>query len=351
VSGGRGRVVVGLPVLARCRSAGPSRQRRRILLAAGATILLGRTHAAEAQLADARPVVGVLLNGAAAGSSGLNLDALRAGLRDLGYVEGRHFSFAVRFAEGDLTRLPALAAALVALGPAVIVSAGPQAGRALKRASTTVPIVLAIVGDPVEAGLVATLAHPGGNVTGLVLQNAELTSKRLQLLRELVPDAQRIAVLADESMRAGVSEALNVAASLGFSPRLRSASRAADLGAAFQAMRRDGAQALIVLASPMFEAQRLAVVKMAAEAGLPATYEARSFVDAGGLMSYGPNFEQMYREAARYVDKLLKGVRAGDLPMEQPTRVELVINRRTAKALGLSVPRSLLLRADQLLPE
>ena len=285
------------------------------------------------------------------GDTQWTLDALRAGLRDLGYVEGQSITIDARYAEGKLERLPALAAELVAARPDVIVTAGPQAARALKDATRTIPIVVAVVNDPVAAGLVASLSHPGGNLTGLTFQNPELTAKRLELLRDVVPSARRIAVLSDSTMGsgAGVPEAVDAASALGFVAKVYTVHSAADIGPAFQAIRRDKVDGLIVLASPMLNAHRKSLVQIVAQNRLPATYEVRAFVDEGGLMSYGPSFLQMYRRSATYVDKILKGAKPADLPIEQPTKFELVLNLTTAKVIGITIPQALLLRADELI--
>jgi putative tryptophan/tyrosine transport system substrate-binding protein len=320
--------------------------RRRTFVGIIASGSLGWRLAARAQAPRRLAIVGVLFNSSPPEQYGA-LDALRAGLRDLGHVDGQNISIDARYADGKLERLPALAAELVAARPDVIVAAGPPAARALRGATDKVPIVLAIVTDPVADGLVTSLSHPGGNLTGLAFQNAELTEKRLEMLREAAPSTRRIAVLSDSSMaHAGESAALNAASALGFTAKVYAVQSAADFGAAFQAMVRDKAEGLMVLASPMLAAHRKLLLGMVAQRRLPSTYENRTFVDDGGLMSYGPSFVQMWRQSARYVDKILKGARPSDLPMEQPTKFELVVNLRAAKSLGLTIPQTLLLRAD-----
>jgi putative ABC transport system substrate-binding protein len=218
----------------------------------------------------------------------------------------------------------------------VIVTAGPQAARALKNATSAIPIVLAVVSDPVAAELVASLPRPSGNLTGLAFQNPELTGKRLELLRDVVPSARQIAVLSDSTMgpNAGVNEALGAASALGFAAKIYAVQSAADFALAFQAIRRDKADGLIVLASPLLNANRKSLVQIVAQNHLPATFEVSAFVEDGGLMSFGPSFAQMYRRSAAYVDKILKGAKPSDLPMEQPTKFELVIKIPAAKALG-----------------
>jgi putative ABC transport system substrate-binding protein len=323
---------------------------RRTFLGSVAGGLLVWPLAARAQAPPRRAVIGFLAN-LSSNDTKWSLDGFRAGLEDLGYVDGENIIIDARYAEGDLERLPALAAELVAARPDVIVTAGVQAARALKDATRTVPVVLAVVSDPVAAGLVPSLPHPGGNLTGLAFQNPELTGKRLELLREVVPSARRIAVLSDRTMgdHAAESEALDAASALGFTAKIYAVKSAADLGAAFQAIRRDKADGLIVLASPLLNANRKSLLQIVTQSHLPATYEVRAFVEDGGLMSYGPSFVQMYRRSAAYVDKILKGAKPSDLPMEQPTKFELVLNIQAAKALGLTIPQSLVLRADEVI--
>ncbi len=323
---------------------------RRTLIGGVAGGLLVWRLAARAQVPQRLAIIGFLAN-LSARDTKWTLDAFRAGLQDLGYVEGQNIIINARYAEGNLERLPALATELVAAKPDVIVTAGPQAARALKNATSTVPIVLAVVSDPVVAGLVPSLSHPGSNLTGLAFQNPELTGKRLELLRDVVPSARLVAVLSDRTMghNAGESEALVAASALGFTAKIYAVQTAVDFGSAFQAIRRDKADGLIVLASPLLNANRKSLVQIVAQNHLPATYEVRAFVHDGGLMSYGPSFVQMYRQSATYVDKILKGAKPSDLPMEQPTKFELVVNLKTAKALGLTIPQSLLLRADEII--
>ena len=323
---------------------------RRTFVGSVACGLLVWRLAVRAQVPKRPAIIGFLAD-LSARDTKWSLDAFRAGLQDLEYVEGQNVIIDARYAEGNLERLPGLATELVAAKPDVIVTAGPQAARALKNATSTLPIVLAVVSDPVVAGLVPSLSRPGGNLTGLAFQNPELTGKRLELLHAVVPSARRIAVLSDRTMghNAGESEALDAASALGFTATMYAVQSVADFGPAFQAIRRDKADGLIVLASPMLNANRKSLVQIVAKDHLPATYEVRAFVDDGGLMSYGPSFLQMYRQSATYVDKILKGAKPADLPMEQPTKFELVINMKTAKALGLTIPPSLLLRADEVI--
>lgn len=305
--------------------------------------------ATNAQAPRRIPIIGILFNSSPREQYGA-LDAFRSGLRDLGYLDGQNIAIDARYADGKLEHLPALAASLVAAGPDMIVAAGPPAARALLGATSKVPIVLAIVTDPVSEGFVTSLSHPGGNLTGLSFQNSELTGKRLQMLREVSPASRRIAVLSDRAMvHAGEAAALGAASALGFAAKVYAVQGAADFAATFQTIQRDKADGLMVLASPMLAANRKVLLEMVAKDRLPATYENRTFVDDGGLMSYGPSFIQMWRQSATYVDKILRGVKPGDLPMEQPTKFELVVNLQAAESLGLTMPQSLLLRADEVI--
>ena len=282
-------------------------------------------------------------------------DAFRQGLRDLGYVEGRTVVIEYRDAEGKLERLPALAAELVALKVNVIVAPNTPAALAAKQATRTLPIVFVGVGEPVASGLVASLARPGGNVTGLSVVSPELVGKWLELLTQAVPEVSRVAILRqpgamDERTEKDMLKKAEVAArALGVRLQFVEARGPADFERAFSDMTRERASALTVRPAPMFVSERRRLVDLAAKYRLPAVYPWREFVDADGLMAYGPNLADLYRRAAPYVDKILKGAKPGDLPVEQPTKFELVINLKTAKALGLTIPPSLLQRADQVL--
>src|SRR5438477_2963403 len=284
-------------------------------------------------------------------------EAFRQGLRDLAYVEGRNVVIEYRDAEGKIERHPALAAELVALKVDVIVTENSTlAARVAKQATTTIPIVFTSVGDPLESGLVTSLARPGGNVTGLSSLGPELVGKRLELLKEGVPGVSRVAVLwlpgalgerTDKDMLTAADVAARV---LGVRLQFVEAARdPADFDRAFSDMTSARAGALTVLPSNRFERDRRRLVDLAAKNGLPAVYTSREFVDAGGLMSYGANQPDLFRRAATYVDKILKGAKPGDLAVEQPTTFELVINLKTAKALGLTIPQSVLARADEVI--
>ena len=314
--------------------------------------LLGVPLAAAAQPADKIARIGYLASNLAVRSH--LTEGFLQGLRDLGYVEGRNAVIEYRDAEGKSERLPALAAELVALKLDVIVTGGGTlVALAAKQATKTVPIVFASAGDPVTSGLVASLARPGGNVTGLSLLFPELVGKCLEHLKQAVPGVSRVAVLwqpggsGERTETERLKEAEVAARALGMRPQFVEARGPADLDRAFSDMTRARAGALTVLTSPMFNTERSRLVDLAAKTRLPAVYSAREFVDAGGLMAYGANFADLYRRSATYVDRILKGAKPGDLPVEQPTKFELVINLKTAKALGLTIPPSLLARADQ----
>ena len=276
------------------------------------------------------------------------------GLRDLGYVEGRNIVIEYRDAEGKVERFPALAAELVTLKVDVIVTAGgTPAALAAKQATRTLPIVFAGVGDAVTDGLVTSLARPGGNVTGASVLAPELVVKCLEQLKQAVPGVSRVAVLwhpgflPERTERDRLKGAEAAARSLGVRLQFVEARGPADFDRAFSDMTRARAGALTVFSSNMFFGERRRLVDLAAKNRLPAVYTLREFVDAGGLMAYGPNAADLFRRAAVYVDKILKGAKPGDLPVEQPTKFELVINLKTAKALGLTIPPSVLARADQ----
>ncbi len=314
-------------------------------------LLLAAPLTAEAQQAAKVARIGYL--GANPAAAPHLREAFRQGLRDLGYVEGRNLVIEYRDAEGKLERLPALAAELVALNVDVIFAeGGTRSALAAKQATRTLPIVFAAVGDPVASGVVTSLARPGGNVTGTSVLAPELVGKGLELLTQAVPGVSRVAVLRQpgavpERTEKDVLKGAEVAGrALGVRLQFVEALGPADVDRAFSDMTRARADALTVLPSAMFFFERRRLVDLAAKHRLAAVYPWREFVDAGGLMSYGANIADLYRRAATYVDKILKGTKPGDLPVEQPTKFELVINLKTAKALGLTIPPSLLGRAD-----
>ena len=278
--------------------------------------------------------------------------AFREGLRDAGYAEGRDVVIEWRSAGGDYARVPELVADLVQRKLDVIVVDTTLASQTLKRATSTIPIVMAIVADPIGSGLVASLARPGGNVTGLSMMITELSAKRLQLLKEAIPRVARVAVLwnPDTPFHAKVIEELKAAApALAIELSFVNARTPEEFGPAFSAVSRAHAQALYVIEDPVFITHRMTLLKLALKARLPAVSGVRQFADAGALMSYGANFGDLYRRSAGYVDKILKGAKPGDLPVEQPTKFELVINLKTARAIGITIPQSILLRADEVI--
>jgi putative ABC transport system substrate-binding protein len=308
--------------------------------------------AAEAQQAAKLPRVGFIAAGQASDSSAAQ--AFRQGLRDLGYVEGKNVVLEARFAAGQLDKLPDLVAELIRLKVDVLVAGSPASAAAAKKGSTTVPIVFAGVGDPVASGIVTSLARPGGNVTGSAVgvNDPSFGGKWLELLKEAVPGVAHVAVLANRSNRSNSPYFKGVEAA---APRMNvridifDAGNPAELERALAAIAASGAQAIIVSTDPFLFVSRSKLVSFAASKRLPAIYFFKSFADEGGLMSYGANLEESYRKAATYVDKILKGAKPADLPVEQPTRFEFVINMKTARALGLRVPQSLLLRADHVI--
>jgi putative ABC transport system substrate-binding protein len=280
-----------------------------------------------------------------------NFEGLRQGLRNLGWVEGQNLVIEYPSAAGRVERLPALATELVRLNVDVIVATA-LAVQAAKSATKTIPIVFVIADDPVATGLVASLARPGGNMTGLSSLNVELDAKRLALLKEAIPRLARAAVLfspddpAAGAMRAATERATR---SVGVQLQIAEVRGYAELDGAIATVTRGGAEALAVLGSALFFQHQPRIAELAARARLPAISPWKQFPEAGGLMSYGANLPEMFRRAAVYVDKILKDAKPADLPVEQPTKFELVINLRTARVLGLTVPQSLLLRADQVI--
>ena len=273
----------------------------------------------------------------------------RRGLLDAGYLEGRDVVIEWRLANGDYARAPELVADLVQRKVDVIVVDSTQAARAAVQATSTIPIVMALVSDPVGSGLVANLARPGGNVTGLSMMLAELSAKRLQLLKEAIPRLARVAVLwnPDTPFHTKAVEDLKAAApSLAIKLSFMSARTPQEFGPALSAMIRTHAEAVYVLPDAFFVSHRATLLKLASKARLPVITTTKQFADAGAVMVYGPNFGDLFRRSAGYVDKILKGAKPADLPIQQPTKFELVVNLKTAKSLGLTIPESILLRAD-----
>jgi putative ABC transport system substrate-binding protein len=325
--------------------------RRYFLIAAGA--LLAAPFAAGAQQRGKVARIGFLSLDLAGNPRGT--ESFRQGLRDLGYVDGRNVVIEYRDAEGKRERLPALAAELVALKVDVIVAPTTPAAVAAKQATTTIPIVFAVASDPVASTLVTSLARPGGNVTGLSILSTDLVGKWLELLTKAVPGVSRVAILwqpgawGERTEQDILKEARVAARALGVRPQFIEARGPADFDKAFSDMTTAHADALTVMPSNMFINERKRLVDLAARHRLPAVYPWREGVDAGGLMSYGPNSADLYRGAATYVDKILKGTKPGDLPVELPTKFELVINLNAAKSLGRAIPQPLLLRADMVI--
>ncbi len=307
--------------------------------------------AARAQPAEKVSKIGFLGNSTAALEANL-VGPFREGLRELGYVEGRNALIEYRWAEGKYERLPGLVADLVALKVEVIVTAGTPASIAVKKNAPATPLVMVAVGDPVGTGLVATLARPGGNITGVSSIAPQLEGKRLELLREVLPGVSHIAVLwnPDNPFHVGSLREMRAAAqALGIRVHLQGIRVAADLPAAFTAILRERPEALLVLADRIFLHNRVRIMDFAAQHRLPGIHAYRELVEAGGLMSFGPSYEDMHRRAAYFVDKILKGAKPADLPVEQPSTFVLVVNLRAAKALGIAMPQSVILRADQVI--
>jgi putative ABC transport system substrate-binding protein len=327
---------------------------RRTFLAGTGAMLLAAPLVAEAQPAAKVARIGWLGANLAGGPH--LIEVFRQGLRDLGYVEGRNVVIEIRDAEGKFERFPTLAAELVALKVDVIVAGGAtRAILAATQATKTIPIVFAGVADPVAIGFVASLARPGGNVTGLSSLTVELVGKCLELLTQAIPGVSRVAALwqpvagAERTNKDFLKEADVAARALRVRLQVVEARGPADFDRAFSEMTRARAGALTVLTSAMFYSERRRLVDLAAKNRLPAVYQVREFVDAGGLLSYGPDLADLFRRAATYVDRILKGAKPADLPVEQPTKFELVINLKTAKALGLTIPQSVLRRADEVI--
>jgi putative ABC transport system substrate-binding protein len=274
------------------------------------------------------------------------------GLRDLGYVDGRNITINFLSADGHYDRFPALALECVHLKPDIIVAYTTPGSLAAKNATSTIPIITGPIGDPVGTGIVASLARPGGNITGQTVMATGLSGKRLHLLKEAMPTLSRVLILsqrADPVSAVQVQELENMAGPIGVRLLNRGIGSPDELSAAAAAAVKEGAQALITTIETFFIIHRARVVELAAGHRLPAMYPVRDFVDSGGLMSYGPNTLSLYRRTAVYVDKVLKGSKPADLPVEEPTTFEFVINLKTAKALGLTIPPALLARADQVI--
>jgi putative tryptophan/tyrosine transport system substrate-binding protein len=328
--------------------------RRREFMAGIGGAMIARPIAALAQQKSV-PVVGFLGFGSA-NLGGPNVAAFRQGLRELGYIEDRNIVIEYRWAEGKPERLQGLADELVAIKVDVIVTAGGTlAALSAKQATTTLPIVFSVVGDPIAEGLVGSLARPGSNVTGLSNVTNNLIGKWIELLKQVVPGGSLVAILwkpdsmPDRAREVRIKEANVSARALGVQLQFVEARAAADFDRAFSEISAKGASGLVVLTTPVFDLGRQRIGDLAIKNRLPTVCASRTYVDSGGLMSYGPNFADLHRRAASYVDKILKGVKPADLPVEQPTKFEFVINLKTAKVLGLTVPPTLLAQADEVI--
>jgi putative tryptophan/tyrosine transport system substrate-binding protein len=319
---------------------------------AGLGAVLAAPLAAEAQqTAKAKPQIGFLGNADAATVAGV-LDAFREGLRDVGWVERQTITIEYRWAGGRLDRIPTLINDLIRTQSDVIVVSGAPAVRAAHRATKTVPVVVAaLLIDPVSAGFVSSFANPGGNITGLASQYEDIVTKQVQLLAEVIPGLSRLVMLHHDpgGGESTAPYAVGAAEKIGLKAEILEVKEASEFDRVFRTARDWHAQAVHVLPSPFFNANRRLLVNVAERYGLPALYEFREYAQDGGLMSYGVDLTVMFRRAASYVDRILKGAKPGDLPIERPTKFELVINLKTAKVLGLTIPHSLLLRADQVI--
>ena len=306
--------------------------------------------AAEAQQSASPRRIGVLLTSWLPEHK--EVQEFRRGLRDLGYVEGRDVLIEWRAANGDYNRLPELAVDLIKTKVDVIVVDGTVATRAAKHATSTIPIVKALVADPVGSGLVANLAHPGGNITGFTMMIPDLSAKRLQLLQEAIPRLNRVAVLWNPDApytRKVIEELKAAAASLSIEMIFVSVRGPKEFDAAFSSIRQARVGALYVIEDSLLTTHRATLIELASKAHLPSISGVTQYVEAGALMSYGPNIADMFRRTAEYVDRILKGAKPADLPIEQPTKFELAVNLKTAKALGITIPESILLRADEVI--
>ena len=314
-------------------------------------MLFALCYSVSAQQPKKVPRIGAFVPASASAAPQL-IEALRHGLREHGYVEEQYITLEPRYAEGKIERLAGFAAELVRLKADVIVVGSTPGIIAVKNTTGAIPIVMVTTGDPVAGGLVASLARPGGNITGLTALGQELSGKRLELLKEAVPKVSRVAVLSNPTNPdSGMSlKGMELAArALGVQFRVQEVHDPAELNKAFQATTREGARALMVLPDAMFVSQRERIVTLSAKSRLPAMYPHGEFVDAGGLMFYGASLADMWRRAATYVDKILKGAKPADLPVEQPKKFEFIINLKAAKQIGLTIPPNVLVRADRVI--
>jgi putative ABC transport system substrate-binding protein len=324
---------------------------RRMMVFVLSVAILACTHPAQAQQPKKVPRIGFLATVSPSTISD-RVEAFRQGLRELGYVEGKNIVIEYRYAEGKADRQRAIVAELVRLKVDVIVSAGGTVTRSAKEATSTIPIVMANDSDPVGSGVVASLARPGGNITGLSTLAPELSGKQLELLKEIVPKLSRVAVLGT-STRPGNAQSLRetelAAGAFGVQLQYLDVRGPKDIETAFREASKGRADALLMLASPVFVNERTQLADFAVKSRLPAIYDRREFVDDGGLMCYGTNFADLSRRAATYVDKILKGAKPADLPVEQPTKFEFIINLKAAKQIGWTIPPNVLARADKVI--
>jgi putative ABC transport system substrate-binding protein len=325
---------------------------RRAFLTIAVGCLLAVPLAGRAQQPGRAVRIGLLDAGSSSPAAEARWKALREQLRQLGYVEGQNVVFEARWGDAQPSRLRSLAASLVAAKVDIVVTAGSGAALAAREATTSIPIVTATGGDLVELGLVTSLARPGGNVTGVISLIHTLTSKRMELLKQVIPRASRVAILRDPSNRgslAALQEAESVAKPLELTVQALDVRASKDLDAAFSSLKRDRVDAVILGENTRFIADRRRIAELAVSNRLPMMTPAREFAEAGGLLSYGTEYLDLFRRAATYVDRILKGARPGDLPVEQPTKFELVINLKTARALSITIPQFLLQSADQVI--
>ena len=315
------------------------------------TVLLALCASADAQQPAKIPRIGFLL-AVPASTISARLEAFRQSLRELGYVEGQNIFIEWRSTEGKADRLPALAAELVRLKVDLIVTGGPPPTRSAKQATSTIPIVMGYDDDPVDSGFVASLAHPGANITGLATLAPEISGKQMELLKEIVPRFSRVAVLgsASQPSQPQALREINLAAkAFGVKVQYLETREAKDIEASFQAASKEHADAVLVVTTPFLTSERKHWIDLAMKSRLPTIFGRPEYVDDGGLAFYGVSYTDLFRRAAIYVDKILKGANPADLPVEQPTKFELVINLRTAKQIGLKIPPNVLTRADRVI--
>jgi putative ABC transport system substrate-binding protein len=325
--------------------------RKNVVALALAVLLFALSFSAEAQQQPKIPRIGFLTNNSSTGLGDAD-EAFRQGLRALGYVEGKSLVTEYRYGEGKVGRLAEMAAELVRLKVDVIVTGGPTSTRAAKQATSTIPIVMATDPDPVANGFVASLARPGGNITGLATLAPEISGKRLELLKEILPKIPRVAVLGTSTTPGTaleLKEAELAAGAFGVKLQYLNVSDPKDIEAGFRAASKERADAILVLNSAILLSRRTQIVELAVRSRLPATYPSSEYVEGGGLMGYGVSFIDLHRRAATYVDKILKGAKPADLPVEQPKKFEFIINLKAAKQIGLTIPPNVLARADKVI--